>query len=137
MRQGVALQIGIGEMVNRRTKGMQRGQKLNALQRLLPEGLIASRQWLNNAGYSSAIRRKTVSHGWINQPPRGIYNRPGAETRWLHLVVSLQSIMRLPVSVGGLTALETAAMPAIPKSISLRHLLRAIDALMDHLDVVE
>ncbi|WP_306006596.1 type IV toxin-antitoxin system AbiEi family antitoxin domain-containing protein [Aquicoccus porphyridii] len=84
----------------------QRGQKLNALQRLLPEGLVASTQWLKDAGYSSALRSKYVSSGWLEQPARGIYKRPGAEPQWQHLVVSLQSIMRLPVSVGGLTALE-------------------------------
>ena len=94
------------ELTNKKTMGTQRGQKLNALQRLLPEGLIASAQWLDDAGYSSALRSKYVSSGWLEQPARGIYKRPGAAPQWQHLVVSLQSLMRLPVSVGGLTALE-------------------------------
>ena len=93
-------------MPDKPTISAQRGQKLNALQRLLPEGLVASTQWLKDAGYSSALRSKYVSSGWLEQPARGIYKRPGAETHWQHIVVSLQSIMRLPVSVGGLTALE-------------------------------
>lgn len=93
-------------MADKKTTGTQRGHKLNSLQRILPEGLIASTQWLNDAGYSSALRSKYVSHGWLDQPARGVYKRPGAATRWQHVVVSLQSIMRLPVSVGGLTALE-------------------------------
>ncbi|MAQ45933.1 MAG: hypothetical protein CL812_08755 [Confluentimicrobium sp.] len=85
---------------------VQRGQKLNSLQRLLPEGLVASSRWLDEAGYSSALRSKYVANGWLEQPTRGIYKRPGTETRWQHLIISLQSLMRIPVIVGGLSALE-------------------------------
>lgn len=85
---------------------MQRGQKLNSLQHLLPEGLVASAAWLEEKGYSSALRGKYVANGWLKQPARGIYARPGAETRWQHLVISLQSLMRQPIAVGGLSALE-------------------------------
>ena len=86
--------------------GMQRGQKLNSLQHLLPEGLVVSAAWLEDRGYSSALRGKYVANGWLKQPARGIYTRPGAETRWQHLVISMQSLMRQPVAVGGLSALE-------------------------------
>lgn len=84
----------------------QRGQKLNSLQHLLPEGLVVSAAWLEDRGYSSALRGKYVANGWLKQPARGIYTRPGAETRWQHLIISLQSLMRQPVAVGGLSALE-------------------------------
>ena len=84
----------------------QRGQKLNSLQHILPEGLVVSAAWLEDRGYSSALRGKYVANGWLKQPARGIYTRPGAETRWQHLVISLQSLMRQPVAVGGLSALE-------------------------------
>lgn len=84
----------------------QRGQKLNSLQHLLPEGLVVNSRWLDEAGYSSALRSKYVANGWLEQPARGIYKRPGAETQWQHLVISLQSLMRVPVVVGGLSALE-------------------------------
>lgn len=86
--------------------GMQRGQKLNSLQHLLPENLVVSAAWLEDKGYSSALRGKYVANGWLKQPARGIYTRPGAETRWQHLVISMQSLMRQPVAVGGLSALE-------------------------------
>jgi len=39
--------------------------------------------------------------------------------------------------LGCLRWLETVAMPAIPDSITHRHLLQAMDTLMDHLDPVE
>lgn len=85
---------------------MQRGQKLNSLQHLLPEGLVVSAAWLEDRGYSSALRGKYVANGWLEQPARGIYTRPGAKTKWQHLVISMQSLMRQPIAVGGLSALE-------------------------------
>ncbi|MDF1670204.1 MAG: type IV toxin-antitoxin system AbiEi family antitoxin domain-containing protein [Roseovarius sp.] len=85
---------------------MQRGQKLNSLQHLLPEGMVVTAAWLKEKGYSSALCSKYVSNGWLIQPARGLYKRPGAETKWQHLVISMQSLMRQPVAVGGLSALE-------------------------------
>ncbi|WP_138472690.1 IS1634 family transposase [Poseidonocella sp. HB161398] len=39
--------------------------------------------------------------------------------------------------LGCLRWLETVAMPAMPETVTHQHLLRAMDALMDHADVVE
>ena len=39
--------------------------------------------------------------------------------------------------LGCLRWLETVAMPAIPKPITLQHLLQAMDALMEHQNLVE
>lgn len=85
---------------------VQRGQKLNSLQHLLPEGMVASSAWMRDHGYSSALCSKYVANGWLKQPARGVYARPGATTKWQHLVISLQSLMHQPVMVGGLSALE-------------------------------
>jgi len=85
---------------------MQRGRKLNRLQHLLPEGLLADARWLGARSYSSALRSKYVSHGWLEQPVRGVYTRPGGIHRWEQVAVSLQSVLRLPVAVGGATALN-------------------------------
>ena len=54
----------------------------------------------------SALRGEYVTNGWLEQPARGIYKCLGAGTQWQHLVVSLQSLLRTSVVVGGLTALE-------------------------------
>ena len=91
---------------NKLTMSMQRGQKLNQLQHLLSEGLVVSSSWLEDHEYSNALRSKYVSNGWLKQPARGIYARPGANTKWQHLIISMQSLMRMPVAVGGLSALE-------------------------------
>lgn len=85
---------------------MRRGQKLNRLQHLLPEGLLADAHWLEAQGYSSTLRSKYVARGWLEQPARGVFTRPGGVRRWEQVVISLQSVLRLPVAVGGRSALQ-------------------------------
>ncbi len=67
---------------------------------------MVSAAWLKGRGYSSALCSKYVANGWLKQPARGAYSRPGATTKWQHLIISLQSLMHQPVVVGGLSALE-------------------------------
>jgi hypothetical protein len=96
--------------MGQRTKG-----KLNWLQRNLPEGLVVDAAWLQRQGFSSALRSKYASRGWLEQVARGVYRRPPASlppseknsgSRWQNVVVSLQMILERPVVVGGRTALE-------------------------------
>jgi len=84
----------------------RRAGKLNQLQSLLPEGLLASAAWLEKKGYSQPLRSQYVSSGWLDSPARGVYRRPGGELQWQHVVVSLQYLLEIPVTVGGRTALE-------------------------------
>ena len=86
--------------------GYEKGEKLNQLQRLLPTGLVVTAAWLNEHGYSSALLRKYVANGWLEQPARGIYRRPAGELLWQHVLISLQTLLETPVFVGGRTALE-------------------------------
>jgi len=96
--------------------GMQTASKLNRLQRDLPEGLVVDAAWLERMGYSSALRSKYASHGWLEQVARGVYRRPtpllssphkkDEPLRWQHVVISLQTVLQRPFIVGGRTALE-------------------------------
>lgn len=90
-------------------------RKLNQLQRDLPEGLVVDAAWLEARGYSSALRSRYVSHGWLEQVVRSLYRRPPGKLqgnheeetlRWQHVVISLQTLMGRPLIVGGRTALE-------------------------------
>lgn len=85
--------------------GQQRN-KLNHLQRILPEGLLADAAWMEKNGYSRALRSQYVAAGWLEQPARGVYRRPSGKLRWEHVVISLQTLLAVPVIVGGRTALE-------------------------------
>ena len=84
--------------------------KLNSLQKLLPEGLLAPTSWLEARGYSRSLLAGYVKRGWLESPARGVYRRPGSSLDWKHVVATLQQQVaqeREPlVHVGGKTALQ-------------------------------
>jgi hypothetical protein len=95
--------------------GIQHQDKLNWLQRSLPEGLVADSAWLERHGYSRSLRQKYVAHGWLDPVARGVYRRPTPKLqadasheplRWQPVVISLQMLLGYPFTVGGRTALE-------------------------------
>jgi len=80
--------------------------KLNRLQKTLPEGLLVDAAWLERQGYSRSLRSQYVSAGWLEQPARGVFQRSLGSVGWEQVVVSLQTLLGHPVSVGGRTSLE-------------------------------
>ena len=80
--------------------------KLNQLQQELPEGLLVDAAWLEANGYSSALRSQYVSSGWLDSPARRVYRRSRGPMTWQQVVISLQTMLDLPLTVGGRTALE-------------------------------
>lgn len=113
--------------------GQQKQGKLNWLQLNLPEGLLVDADWLQRHGYSSPLRSKYAAHGWLDQVARSVYRRPPAKLstpdkdeslQWQHVVISLQTLLDRPVTVGGRTALELQGFahyltPAGPREIHL------------------
>lgn len=80
--------------------------KLNRLQQDLPEGLLVDAGWLEEHGYSTALRSQYVRAGWLHSPARRVYRRSLAPLTWQQVVISLQALLDLPLAVGGRTALE-------------------------------
>lgn len=80
--------------------------KLNQLQHNLPDGLLVDAAWLEDQGYSSALRSQYVRAGWLHSPARRVYRRSQSQLTWEQVVISLQYLMDLPLTVGGRTALE-------------------------------
>ncbi|MEE4208703.1 MAG: AbiEi antitoxin N-terminal domain-containing protein, partial [Parvularcula sp.] len=80
--------------------------KLNQLLQELPEGLLVDAAWLEAKGYSSALRSHYLSSGWLDSPSRRVYRRSRGPLTWQQTVISLQSLLDLPLTVGGRTALE-------------------------------
>ncbi len=97
---------------------IHKGGKLNQLERLLPEGLLVDAAWLEKQGYTRSLRHQYVSAGWLEQPVRGVYHRQRSISSWEQIVISLQALLRYPVSVGGRSALELQGyahyLPASP-----------------------
>ena len=95
--------------------GIQHQEKLNWLQRSLPEGLVADAAWLEKNGYSGALRKKYVAHGWLDRVARGVYRRLAPELAaeaessgvpWESVVISLQMLLKSHFAIGGRTALN-------------------------------
>jgi hypothetical protein len=85
---------------------MRSDSKLNRLQQELPEGLLVDAAWMEARGYSSALRSQYVRSGWLDSPARRVYRRSRAPLTWQQVVMSLQTLMDYPLTVGGRTALE-------------------------------
>lgn len=99
------------------------GSKLNRLERALPEGLLVDASWLEQRGYYRSLRSQYVSAGWLEQPVRGVFRRPRGMVSWEQVVISLQTLLEFPVSVGARTALELQGyahyLPQSQKNIHL------------------
>lgn len=86
--------------------GVQNRDKLNRLEHALPEGLLVDAAWMERNGYYRSLRSQYVAAGWLEQPARGVFRRPRGSVGWEQVVISLQTLLEFPVSVGGRTALE-------------------------------
>lgn len=84
----------------------QNQTKLNQLLKDLPDGLVVDAAWLEERGYSRTLRNQYVAAGWLEQPTRRVFKRPGKPIGWEQLIVSFQTLLDLPLVVGGRTALE-------------------------------
>lgn len=102
---------------------MQIESKLNRLNQILPEGLLADAAWFERQDYSRSLRSQYVSSGWLQQPARGVFRRPQGQVSWEQAVISLQTLMAYPLTVGGRTALELQGYAHyLPQSQKVIHL---------------
>lgn len=62
--------------------------------------------WLTKHGYSTSLRTQYVAAGWLEQPARRVFRRTRGTLSWEQAVISLQTLLEVPVVVGGRTALE-------------------------------
>ncbi len=85
---------------------IQKENKLNRLVHSLPEGLLADAAWFERNGYSRSLRNQYVTTGWLEQTARGVFRRPRGQLSWEQVVISMQTLLAYPISVGGSSALE-------------------------------
>jgi hypothetical protein len=86
-------------MVRRKSK------RLN-LEHELPEGLLVDAAWLRRRHYSRQLWNHYVGTGLLEPVAPRVFRRPRGALTWQHVVVSLQTLLRQPLVVGGRTALE-------------------------------
>jgi hypothetical protein len=98
-------------------------QKVNQLDKDLPEGLMVDAAWMERHGYYGSLRQKYLAAGRLEKPARGVYRRPRGTISWEQVVISLQTLLARPVSVGGYSALSIQGFAHyLPQSVSVIHL---------------
>lgn len=81
-------------------------ERRKELYNLMPEGVIATRQWLLQQSFSSHAIDNLVKSNQLEVVSRGVYVRNFSKITWQSVVHSLQTNLKLDLIVGGLTALE-------------------------------
>ena len=76
------------------------------LQKLLPLNMLATKSWLVTQGLNLHFLDNAVRSQTLIPITAGVYMRQEAKLSWKGIVASLQRMVRVPVHVGGLTALE-------------------------------
>jgi len=84
----------------------KRNEKLSNLEHDLPEGLLVDAKWLGKRGFSTSLRSQYVTAGRLEQPANRVYRRPRGSLGWQQIVISLQTLLEWPLTVGGRTSLE-------------------------------
>ena len=70
----------------------------------VPETVLLA-SWLEKMGISHDLQKYYRRSGWLESLGTGAYKRPKESVRWQGGLFSLQTQAKLPVHVGGLTAL--------------------------------
>lgn len=101
----------------------QKYRKLNQLDKDLPEGLLVDAAWMERHGYYGSLRQKYLAAGRLEKPVRGVYRRPRGTISWEQVVISLQTLLGHPVSVGGYSALLIQGFAHyLPQAVPAIHL---------------
>lgn len=80
--------------------------KLNELLRRWPKSTVAVQPWLREQGIPRQLADRYCRSKWMERIGHGAYQRVGDQVRLLGAVYALQYQLRLPVHVGGKTALQ-------------------------------
>lgn len=76
------------------------------LYNILPEGVITTRKWLMDNNFTNHAIDNLVKSSQLESISKGIYVRSKNKITWQSIVFSLQSMLKIDLVVGGLTALE-------------------------------
>ena len=76
------------------------------LYEIMPEGLITTHKWLMENNLSRHAIDNLVKSNQLESISKGVYVRNVSKITWQSVVFSLQSVLKLDLVVGGLTALE-------------------------------
>lgn len=81
-------------------------KKINQILQKWPQGTVITTSWLKSQGVSRQSVDNYKNSGWLERIGQGAYKRKGYEISWSGALYTLQELEKLPVHVGGKTALE-------------------------------
>ena len=84
---------------------IQNRNKLKTLLNKWPQGSIATARWLRSLGISRQLVQSYIQAGWIKPLGPGAYQRADLKVTWYKALTGLQKQTKLPVHVGGPTAI--------------------------------
>ena len=80
--------------------------KLNHLVTAMPPGVVLTLPWLEQQGVSAKLAWWYVKSHWLESVGEEAYKKSGDSVTWVGALSALQYQLRLPLHVGGRTALE-------------------------------
>lgn len=83
---------------------IQNRNKLKTLLNKWPQGSIVTSPWLKDLGISRQLVQSYIKSGWIKPLGSGAYQRADLGVEWYRALAGLQTQMKLPVHIGGPTA---------------------------------
>ena len=90
-------------------------EKLKKLLNVVPQGFLIDTPWLAKQNIDRKRAHYYVKKGWLDTEAQGLYRRPFAASElrevksdWKTTVLSMQTLMRYDVHIGGETALGVA-----------------------------
>ncbi|MFA9389671.1 MAG: type IV toxin-antitoxin system AbiEi family antitoxin [Prolixibacteraceae bacterium] len=82
--------------------------KIKKLIELHVPGTILLASWLTQNGFSHDLQQRYRKSDWLESVGVGAFMRPGETITWQGGLYSLQKQLKLPIHIGGLTALSLA-----------------------------
>jgi len=80
--------------------------KINQLLKKWPSGAVAVLPWLERQGVYQQLVHEYTKTSWLRRVGQGAYAREGDKVEWTGGLYAIQEQMKLPVHVGGKTALQ-------------------------------
>jgi len=80
--------------------------KINLLIKQAPNGVLLSTQWLKEHGVTAKLAWWYVHAGWLEKVASKLYKRSSKTVAWYDVVSVLQQQLKLPLHIGGKTALQ-------------------------------
>ncbi len=113
-------------------------QNKKQLDKILPLGLLTTRQYILSQGVNRHAFDNAVKSGKLLSVCRGVYVRDGLPLTWQAVTTSLNVYTEFhPVYIGGISALELSGLGHFIKDLSVLHVYSFIKkpVLLEHLDL--